>query len=170
MRIPYGVDRLPRDPYLRSVEVHGKPLRLNTEPVPPDAMPLLVGTHEQRVAAATEWLQSQCGDYAPLRRQFIERYFEFIQDEVGSHRAELAERLRPFDGLYAPEDFTWSAFRPLPRAWIVNGDRLTLTDMVYWDGKHPIIVDLKSPRWPEPLHRFWVDQNLPSSPFRRSIP
>ena len=167
MRIPFGVERLPRDPYLRSVEVGVEPLRLNSEPVPPDVMPVAVGDHAARIAAAIEWLQSQCGDYAPLRRQFIGRYFAFIADEIEAHRAELARRLQPYDGLYVPEDFSWSALRPLPRAWI--GDRPTLTDIAFWDGKQPIIVDLKSRDWPERLRRFWLDQKLPSSPFRRSV-
>ena len=59
------------DPRLRCVEVGDEPLRLNSEPVPADAMPLATGDHAARVAAAIEWLGGQCGDYAPLRRQFI---------------------------------------------------------------------------------------------------
>ena len=38
-------------------------------------MPLAIGDHAARVAAAIEWLTGLCGDYAPLRRQFIAAYF-----------------------------------------------------------------------------------------------
>ena len=63
------------DPRLRCVVVGDDKLRLNSEPVPADAMPLAIGDHAARVAAAIEWLVSQCGDYAPLRRQFIASVF-----------------------------------------------------------------------------------------------
>ena len=73
--------------------VGDEPLRLNSEPVPPDAMPLVIGDHAARVAAAIDWLDSLCGDYAPLRRQFIAAYFRLIAAQIDAQRAELAERL-----------------------------------------------------------------------------
>jgi hypothetical protein len=193
-RIPYGLDRLPRDPALRSVEVGDEPLRLNSEPVPPDAMPVAVGDHAARVAAAREWLHSLCGDYAPLRRQFIDAYLRYIGAQIEACREELAERLKPFDGLYAPEDFLWSALRPLPRGWV----QLLPADLVFWDGAQPIAIalgtrDTERQRallavgvtvhriepsmfarldavLPDVFQRFWEGQLLPSSPFRRAIP
>jgi hypothetical protein len=193
LRIPYGFDRLPRDPNLRSAEVGDESLRLNSEPVPPDSMPLSVGDHAARVTAAIDWLCSQCGDYAPLRRQFIASYFAFIAAEIEAHHAELVERLKPFDGLYAPEDFLWSALRPLPRAWVPMGDRLLAADMVFWNGTQPIAIELGAretereralvaagvlvhrvepgmPRLPDEFRGFWQGTTLPSSPFRRLIP
>ena len=203
MRIPYGLDRLPRsialdDPRLRCAEVGGEPLRLNSEPVPADAMPLAIGDHAARVTAAKEWLEGLCGDYAPLRRQFIAAYFRCIAAQIEAHREELAERVKPYDGLYAPEDFLWSALRPLPRGWVPVGEALLPADMVFWDGARAIAIELsvretekqkalaaagvsvcriepgKFDRLGEVLPRyflhFWQDQALPSSPFRRVIP
>ena len=149
-RIPFGLDRLPRtialeDPRLRCATVGDEPLRLNTEPVPPDAMPLAIGDHAARVTAAMEWLIGLCGDYAPLRRRFIVSYFGFIAAHLDCHRAELVERLKPYDGLYAPEDFLWSALRPLPRAWTQAGDTLLPADVVFWDGRQAVAIEL-SPR------------------------
>src|ERR1700746_3440996 len=95
--IPYGLDRLPRNLALRRIETGDKPLRLNSEPVPPDAMPLVASDHAARVTAAIEWLHSQCGDYAPLRRQFITSYFAFIAAEIDAHRQEIAASLAPYD-------------------------------------------------------------------------
>ena len=198
MRIPFGLERLPRDPTLRSVEVAGWPLRLNTEPVPADAMPLTTGEHSSRVAAALTWLEGLCGDYAPLRRQFLAGYFRFIEAMIDVHRAELSARLRQYDRLYASEDFLWSALRPLPRGWVPGGERWLAADMVFWDGTHPIAIELGeretdrqraliaagiatlriapgdfdrlSAILPRGFHRFWDGEMLPSSPFRRPIP
>ncbi len=193
VRFPYALDRLPRDPALRSVEVGDEPLRLNSEPVPPDAMPLTASDHAARVTAAIEWLHSQCGDYAPLRRQFITSYFAFIAMEIDAHRQEIVERLAPYDGLYQPDDLAWSALRPLPRGWIPVGDQWLPADMVFWDGTHVIAIELGAretqheralstagvrvlrvepyaPQLPELFQRFWKNTVLPSSPFRRIIP
>jgi hypothetical protein len=148
-RIPFGLDRLPRtialdDPRLRCVEVDNDRLRLNTEPVPADAMPLAIGDHLARVAAATEWLVSLCGDYAPLQRQFIAAYFGFIAEHLDAHRTALAERVKPYDGLYAPEDFLWSALRPLPRGWVPTPGKLLPADMVFWDGTQTVAIELSA--------------------------
>jgi hypothetical protein len=203
LRLPYGLERLPRnlaldDPRLRCVVVGKEKLRLNSEPVPADAMPLATGDHSARVAAAIDWLASLCGDYAPLRRRFIAAYFDFIATHLEQHRSELTERLKPYDGLYAVEDFLWSAQLPLPRGWIPVQDRLLPTDMVFWDGTQPMAIEL-APRETErqkalqannvavcriephsfdrldeilPLQfrRFWDGVTLPSSPFRRPLP
>jgi hypothetical protein len=198
LRIPYGLDRLPRDPSLRCAEVGDEALRLNSEPVPADAMPLAIGDHAARVAAAIVWLEAQCGDYAPLRRQFIAAYFRCIAAETEVRRGELAERLKPYDGLFAPEDFLWSALRPLPRGWVPAADRWLPADVVFWDGERAIAIEIAARetdrqkalhtagidvRRIEPgmfgrLHgvlppnflRFFECQTLPSSPFRRLIP
>jgi hypothetical protein len=198
LRIPFGLDRLPRDPGVRCVEVGEEPLRLNSEPVPADAMPLETGDHATRVSAAIAWLEGLCGDYAPLRRQFIAAYFDFIAAQIEARRGELAERLKPYDGLFEPQDFLWSALRPLPRGWVPIDDRWVLADMVFWDGRQAIAIELGTrdtdrqkallaagvdvrriePAMFDRLHgmlppnllRFFEYQTLPSSPFRRPIP
>jgi hypothetical protein len=160
-------------------------------------MPLGIGDHAARVAAAIDWLTGLCGDYAPLRRQFIAAYFSYIATQLDAHRADLVERLNPYDGLYAPDDFLWSALMPLPRGWVPAGDLLLPADIVFWDGTQPIAVEISprttarqsaldaagvlvlriepatmnvGPSLPESFQRFWQDQLLPSSPFRRPIP
>jgi len=105
-------------------------------------MPLATGDHAARVAAATEWLVGLCGDYAPLRRQFITCYFGFIAAHIEAHHADLAEQLKRYDGLYAPEDWTWSALRPLPRAWLPAEGRMLPADIAFWDGAQPIAIEL----------------------------
>jgi hypothetical protein len=149
LRLPYGLDRLPRtialdDPRLRCAVVGDDKLRLNSEPVPQDAMPLAIGDHAARVAASLAWLEGLCGDYAPLRRQFIAAYFRFLAAHLGVHHDELAERVEPYDGLYAPEDWLWSALRPLPRGWAPVGDQLLPADIVFWDGTQLIAIELSA--------------------------
>ncbi len=149
IRIPFGLDRLPRatgpdDTRLRGVTVGAERLRLNTEPLPADIMPAATGDHAARVAAATDWLAGLCGDYAPLQRQFVACYFGFVAAHIEAHRVELAERLGRYDGLYAPEDWTWSALRPLPRVWLPVEGRMLPADIGFWDGTQPIAIELSA--------------------------
>ena len=171
------------------MEVGDRPLRLNSEPVPADEMPTATGDHGARVAAAQDWLESQCGDYAPLRGQFIAAYFRFIAARIDEHRTELLERVKPYDGLYIPEDYFWSALRPLPRGWVPVGDGYLAADMAFWDGMQVIAVEVAAQlsdkqkaleqagvrvcrleSLPTSFHRPWDNESLPSSPFRRPIP
>ena len=160
-------------------------------------MPLVIGDHAARVAAAIDWLTGLCGDYAPLRRQFIAAYFSAITTQLEAHRVDLVERLNQYDGLYAAEDFLWSALMPLPRGWVPAGDQLLPADVVFWDGVQPIAIEIASrttarqsaldaagvlvlriepgtinigPSLPDSFQYFWQGQILPSSPFRRPIP
>jgi hypothetical protein len=203
LRIPYGLDRLPRalrldDPRLPAVSAADAPLRLNTEPLPPAAMPDVMGDHAARVAAMTVWLQGLCGDYAPLRQRFIAAYIACVGAEVAAHRAALAEELRRYDGLYVPDDFMWSAPRPLPRAWLPAGNERLFAEIAFWDGEKAIAIELSAretprqvalqaagivvvrlepdalddlpARLPEMVSGFWRGGQLPMSPFRRAIP
>ena len=189
IRIPYGLDHLPRrialdDTRLRSVIVGSAPLRLNTEPLPPDELPALAADHATRITAAVQWLHNLCGDYAPPRRQFITTYFDFLASHIAEHRVELADKLSRYDGLYSPEDWTWSALRPLPRAWLPAGDRLLPADIAFWDGAQSIAFERDPQRrsalreasiaiiesideLPDNFRFFWRNQTLPMSPFRR---
>ena len=58
------------------------------------------------LTAAKAWLESLCGDYAPLRRQFIAAYLRFIAAQIEAHRADLAERVKPYDGLLCAGGFS----------------------------------------------------------------
>ena len=154
LRIPFGLDRLPRsigvdDPRLPAAPAGPGPLRLNTESVPLTAMPEAAGDHAARVAAAVDWLVFQCGDYAPLRRRFITAYFAFIVAELDAHRADLAADLARYDGLYTPDDWLWSALRPLPRAWLASPSGPLSAEIAFWDGTQPLAIELsarESPR------------------------
>lgn len=148
-RIPFGLDRLPQsigidDPRLPAAPADASPLRLNTEPLPPAAMPDAAGDHAAHVAAAIDWLTAQCGDYAPLRRRFITTYFAFLAAQLDAHRAALAADLARYDGLYTPDDFLWSALRPLPRAWLPSPTGPLSAEIAFWDGTQPLAIELSA--------------------------
>jgi hypothetical protein len=157
-RIPFGLARLPRsighdDPRLPTAAVGTKPLRLNTEPLPPAAMPEAVPDHAARVAAMQDWLISLCGDYAPLRRHFILNYFAFLAAELRTHEVSLAEDLARYDGLYTPDDWLWSAPRPLPRAWLPSAASpdpggMLPAEIAFWDGNQPLAIELSARETP----------------------
>jgi hypothetical protein len=199
-RIPFGLDRLPRtlqpdDPRLPGVSVDAGRLRLNTEPLPAEALASAAGDHAARVAAMRQFLRGLCGDYAPPRLRFVDCYIDCMAAHLETHRGELARGLQRYDGLYAPEDWLWSALRPLPRAWLAGEAGLVPVDFAFWDGTQAIAIDVGGTRGipgaavcrvtpevlagdplallgmlPDRFQYFWRDQTLPASPFRRPIP
>jgi hypothetical protein len=148
-RIPFGLDRLPRaigldDPRLPTARAGVDVLRLNTEPLPQGAIPELAGSHSARVAAASDWLVSLCGDYAKPRGRFIAVYFAFLGAQIAANRTTLAESLARYDGLYTPDDWFWSAPRPLPRAWLTGLDGMLRAEIAFWDGAQPLAIELSA--------------------------
>ncbi len=148
-RIPFGLDRLPQsigidDARLPTAPAGASLLRLNTEPLPRTAMPEAANDHAARVAGAIDWLISLCGDYAPLRRRFITTYFAFLGAQLDTHRAALVPDLARYDGLYTPDDWLWSAPRPLPRAWLTGADGPIPAEIAFWDGAQPLAIELSA--------------------------
>ncbi len=190
MRVLYGLDRIPRslspdDPRLPGVTLGPAPLRLNSYPVPGAILAGAGNGHLARRAAATAWLQGQCGDYAAGPRRFIAEYMDFVADELGRRHAALAAALGRYDGVYAVEDWTWSALRPLPRAWVASDGEMVRMDVAFWDGRTLTAVLLGEAPAPAGLavirpgtrtltdvlpaafRDFWRGETLPRSPFRR---
>ncbi len=147
-RILFGLDRLPRtmgadDPRLPGVPASGGVLRLNTEALPAAAMEGAAGVdHAARMAALVRWLEGLCGEYAPLRRRFVALYCEMVRAAVAARREELAAGLARFDGLYAPEDWVWSAPRPLPRAWLPGAGGMVFAEVAFRLASGPVAVVL----------------------------
>ncbi len=163
MRVLYGLDRLPRsvppdDPRLPGIDLGPAPLRLNSLPIAPAILAEAGDTHAGRLAAMEGWLLAQCGDYAVGRRRFVRDYLAAITAEMARHHDTLAAWLAAYDGLYAVEDWTWSALRPLPRAWTEAG----MMEVAFWDG-----VALQPDG---ALAAFWEGEALPKSPFRLPAP
>jgi hypothetical protein len=193
-RLFYALDRMPRSvapERLPSVRLGPAPLRLGTEPLPPDAMPP-TSDHPARLAAVTAWIAAQSGPYAPVRQKFIAAYFAWIEHELAAHAEELDRNLARFRGLYAATDWIFSAFRPLPRALVPIAEDFFPVDFAFWDGAALTVILLGAaaappgiptvrltaadlaeplgPRLPVAWHGFWRGESLPVTPFRRPMP
>jgi hypothetical protein len=167
MRIFYGLERMPRslspdDPRLPFVEPGSAALRLNTIPLPYAAWAEAGPGHEAHWAALEAWLLAQCGDYNKALRRSVTQYLARVSTEVTARRAEIEASLARFEGLYQPEDWSWSALRPLPRAWWQEGEAWRRADLAFWDGREVMSA-------PPPAMDFWAGECLPRSPFRRVI-
>lgn len=175
-RVLYGLGRIPSsirsdDPALPSVCLSPAPLRLNTEPLPNFISRPSESAARRSILA--DWLITQCGNYSVRLHRFIREYLNFVGSAVIQNKDVLADKIAPFDGLYSVDDWFWSAPRPLPRAWIREGEVWTSAAMVFWDGSALITLtesELNPAQLqallPDPL-RWWRDEILPSSPFRR---
>lgn len=174
MRVLYGLERLPRSAgagRLPCVELGAAPLRLNSVPVPPVVLAGAGPGHAGRIAAARAWLHAACGDYAGARRRWVDAYLEWAEAALAG-----AAGLERFRGVYAAEDWVWSAPRPLPRAWLP--DAAGFVDFALWDGAAVTAVCLGAvpgglgdvrvvgPAW-RPEGTFWCSEAVPRSPFRR---
>jgi hypothetical protein len=165
MRIFYGLERLPRtmaldDPRLPSIELGADALRLNTIKLPLAAWAEAAPGHDAHWAALEAWLLRDCGDYNRALRRSVSKYLVEITEHVLACEHDLKAQLAPFHDLYKPQDWCWSALRPLPRAWWQIGETWRRADLAFWDGTQVLTT-------PPPLWDFWTGEALPRSPFRR---
>ncbi|WAJ28199.1 hypothetical protein [Antarcticirhabdus aurantiaca] len=71
-----------------------------------------------------------------LGRRVLARYFAWLDRRIGRARAAIEARLAPFHGLYAPEDYLFSAPLPLPRAHLPVGEGILVpADVAFWTGR-----------------------------------
>jgi len=176
-RILYGLDRLPStlaadDERLPAVDPGLAPLRLNSVPMPVAAWNAGEAGHAARMAAMRSWLHASCGDYNQALRRGVSNYLEAVTVHVTRHRDALTAGLTRFHGLYQPEDWCWSALRPLPRAWWRRDGDWVRADLAFWDGAAVIPTrarDFDTGELPAPFQHFWKGETLPVSPFRRAI-
>ena len=126
IRVPYGAGKWPveRLAEIRAGQAAGRPLavvtpgamlRINSGALdlPPPSPTEAAVPEAERVAAHLKRLY---GGWNKAADRFIDRYFAFLGQQIDRHRAELDERLVPFDGLFRAEDFLYSAPLPLPHA------------------------------------------------------
>jgi hypothetical protein len=161
------------DARLPGVVVDATPLRLNSHPLPIEAWGEGGNDHAARIAAARAWLLAACGDYNGALRRAVSGYIDAVAHHIELRRTELTADLARFHGLYRPEDWIWSALRPLPRAWWREGEGWRHADLAFWDGAAVIAMRADEIVWndlPREFQRFWINQTLPVGPFRRPIP
>ena len=176
-RILHGLERLPAtlaadDPRLPAVALGPSPLRLHSVPLPAEAWGD-GADHAARMAAMRAWLLASCGDYNQALRRGVTRYLDAVAEHVAAHHDALSAGLARFHGLYRPEDWCWSAPRPLPRAWWQRDGAWHRAELAFWDGASVIAMrasDFDAGGLAPALKHFWMDEILPVSPFRRAIP
>lgn len=150
-----------------------EPLRLHSVPMPLDAWEDGARDHDARMAATRTWLLRACGDYNLALGRRVTRYLDAVAAHIDRHRDALAAGLARFHGLYQPDDWFFSALRPLPRAWWQQGDAWSRADLAFWDGQ--AIVSTAADTFaggdlPPEFAEFWRGAVLPVTPFRQDIP
>jgi hypothetical protein len=120
----------------------GTALRLNSAKIEfgePPPLQTLVSVADQ-LAFLRGHFQHECGIWAKHTRLFMARYIDWVDAEIAANRTELAEKLARFGTLYAPEQWSFSALRPLARAHLAAPetpgatlpDTLVRADIAFW--------------------------------------
>ena len=171
--IPYGVNHWDQKTFLSSLSAHATmtfdchtrfliidpahaiPLRLNGGQYDfhePPNMRLIPTVFDQLAYLETHFL-ALCGTYSKLQRLFINRYFDFIVRRVEEECEPLSKAIEAFGNIYEYHDWAFSAFRPLPQAYIFapkerstdrapQADDFISTDMAFWTGKTMLVLNL----------------------------
>jgi hypothetical protein len=131
-----AIDKRNKTPIRLSSEVFSVAANFNAQ----SATPLTV---------LSDHLKGLCRTWDRLSLRFLDGYFEHIANMLGVHRDVIATKLAPFAGLYAAEDWTFSAPKPLPRAHLYaprNNSALRVTedfiqvDFAFWLGERMVAV------------------------------
>jgi hypothetical protein len=129
-------------------KINKKPLRLNSEAfsvapnfnAPQGRMPLTI---------VSDHLKSFCRTWDKLSLRFLDGYFEHLANMLKVHRDAITTKLAPFAGLYAVEDWAFSAPKPLPRAHLYaprnssavwDTDDFVQVDFAFWLGERMVAV------------------------------
>ena len=85
-------------------------------------------------------LQHYCDLWARPPKLFLECYFAFVAQCVDANRTKLKQALEPFGSLFAVEDWTLSAPRPLPRAQVQADGAYQPVDFAFWLGDRIVAI------------------------------
>jgi hypothetical protein len=143
MNIAYG--GADYSPNLSTVTIGpSRALRLNNSPYVVDDLTeaARTGTAAEKLAFLRDYHETLCGEYAKRRRQFVVLYFRWIDDLVAAARPALEQRAANYGGLFAWQDYAFSALRPLPQAHLPAGDARISTDVAFWTGERLVAVDI----------------------------
>jgi hypothetical protein len=140
LTIPYGTaGGQPGGPAVTIDRDAHDPLRLNDGPYSyEDGIQGPGASTAERLAFLRDHLTELCDMWGKRPRQFVDLYFRFIARVMERDRVRIEEKTRALGGLFAAEDFAFSALRPLPRAHL-EGVRV---DFVFWTGSALIAIDI----------------------------
>ncbi|MDE1903182.1 MAG: hypothetical protein KGI46_04950 [Alphaproteobacteria bacterium] len=125
----------------------GAPLRLSDGPYPFAEPPDLIrlATTAARLDCLHEHLRSLCGLWAKPPLAFLDAYFAWIGATLAAAPAKRALS-EAGQGLFAPEDWSFAALRPLPSAFLPTGDVTISVDFAFWTGVGIVAVELPGGR------------------------
>jgi hypothetical protein len=144
--VPYG-RAAPDNPGPSARIGEGAALRLCHGPYPFAEPPnlLAAATVAARLELLREHLLSLCRPWDKLADAFLAAYFARIAAAIAAADAELRHLAATGGGLFAPEDWSFCALRPLPQAHLFGAR----TDFAFWTGGGFIAIELEgsgSPR------------------------
>jgi hypothetical protein len=133
----------------------GEPLRLWHGPYPFDEPPDLVRAagREARMDLLREHLKSLCRPWDKLPRLFLDAYFAAIADAIAAARGEIAALATLSGALFAPEDWSFAALRPLPQAHLPGR-----AEIAFWTGDRFIAIAFEGSNSPTRQEREAVAQ------------
>jgi hypothetical protein len=143
--VPYGRAALDSaGPVARVIE--GAALRLCHGPYPFAEPPNLAGaaTVAARLELLREHVLSLCKPWDKLAEAFVAAYFARIAAEIAAADGALRALAAPGGGIFAPEDWSFCALRPLPQAHLPER-----ADFAFWTGDRFVAIELEgsgSPR------------------------
>jgi hypothetical protein len=130
-----------------SVEVRaGVPLRLSDGPYPFAEPPDLIGaaTIAARLDLLREHLQTLCGAWDRLAQSFLDAYFARIATTLAAAAPELRALAARSGSIFAPEDWSFCALRPVPQAHLSSGDAAPVrVDFAFWTGAALVAIALE---------------------------
>ena len=110
---------------------------------PPDL--IRIETTATRLAFLREHLQSLCDLWAKPPRQFVDAYFAWLAATLASDLARRA-LTEAGHGLFAPDDWSFAALRPLPSAFLPAADEWVRAEFAFWTGDGFVAVELPGER------------------------
>ncbi|HYL48794.1 MAG TPA: hypothetical protein VET84_05465 [Stellaceae bacterium] len=125
----------------------GEPLHLSDGPYPFAEPPDLIrlATTAARLGFLHEHLRSLCGLWAKPPLQFLDAYFAWISAMLADAPAQR-ELTATGHGLFAPEDWSFAALRPLPSALLPAGGDTICADFAFWTGAGFVAIALPGER------------------------
>jgi hypothetical protein len=133
----------------------GTRLRLSDGPYPFAEPPDLVRATSvaDRLDILREHLVSLCGPWDRLAALFLDAYFEWIASSLAAAAPELDALAARAGGLFAPDDWSFCALRPVPQAHLPAGAGSVRADFAFWTGGSFVVVDLQGSSAPRKHRR-----------------
>ena len=136
--------------------VDGVTLRLSDGPYPFAEPPDLIAAASTpaRLELLREHLHALCAPWDRLAPLFLDAYFARIAAAIAAGEGELRALATGSGSIFAPEDWSFAALRPLPQAHLPPGDSAPVrVDFVFWDGERFIAIELEGSGSPRKARR-----------------